>query len=59
LALGNISRFQAARTAKGREKMVGWLETLITLIPAPAGDPIGDQDFTWMWRELGVVELRK
>ena len=59
-ALGNVSPRQAARTAKGRERVVNWLKTLENHSSRrPAGDPIGEYDFTWMWHELGVTELRK
>ncbi|MCI0753574.1 hypothetical protein [Teichococcus vastitatis] len=58
--LGNVSPRRAARTAKGREKVVAWLKTLENhSAKRIAGDPIGEYDFAWMWRELGVAELRK
>ncbi|HEY8610609.1 MAG TPA: hypothetical protein VIL69_04875 [Roseomonas sp.] len=59
-ALGNVSPRRAARTAKGREKVVNWLKTLENhSSKRPAGDPIGEYDFAWMWQELGVTELRR
>ncbi|MBI0539233.1 hypothetical protein D9599_27255 [Roseomonas sp. KE2513] len=58
--LGNVSPRKAARTAKGREKVVNWLKTLENhSSKRPDGDPIGEYDFAWMWQELGVAELRK
>jgi hypothetical protein len=56
---GNISPRRAARSAKGREKVVAWLKALENNSAGrPAGDPIGEYDFSWMWRELGVETLR-
>ena len=59
-ALGNLSPRRAARTAKGRERVVAWLKTLENhSARRPAGDPIGEYDFGWMWRELGVEAFRQ
>lgn len=59
-SLGHLSPRRAARTAKGREKVVAWLKTLENhSAKRPAGDPIGDYDFGWMWQELGVAALRR
>ncbi|MDB5369797.1 MAG: hypothetical protein JWP20_1355 [Roseomonas sp.] len=59
-ALGNVSPRRAARTAKGREKVVNWLKTLENhSSKRPVGDPIGEYEFAWMWHELGVADLRK
>jgi hypothetical protein len=59
-ALGNVSPRRAARTTKGRERVVNWLKTLENHSSRrPAGDPIGEYDFAWMWHELGVAERRK
>jgi hypothetical protein len=59
-ALGNLSPRRAVRTAKGREKVVAWLKTLENhSARRPAGDPLGEYDFGWMWRELGVAALRR
>jgi hypothetical protein len=59
-ALGNLSPRRAARTAKGREKVVTWLKTLENhSAKRPAGDPIGGYDFGWIWEELGVAALRR
>lgn len=59
-ALGGKSPRAAAKTPKGREKVVAWLKTLENhSAKRPAGDPIGEYDFGWMWRELGVEALRE
>jgi hypothetical protein len=59
-ALGGKSPRAAAKTPKGREKVVAWLKTLENhSAKRPAGDPIGEYDFGWMWRELGVEALRQ
>ncbi len=60
-ALGGISPRQAATTSKGRIKVVAWLKTLEHRSGrAPdADDPMASYDFTWMWRELDVLSLRK
>jgi hypothetical protein len=59
-APGNVSPRRAVRTAKGRERVPAWLETLENhSSKRPADDPIGEYVFAWMWHELGVAELRK
>jgi hypothetical protein len=59
-SLGGKSPRAAAKTPKGREKVVAWLKTLENhSAKRPAGDPIGEYDFGWMWRELGVDALRQ
>ena len=58
-SLGGKSPRAAAKSPKGREKVVAWLKTLENhSAKRPAGDPIGEYDFGWMWRELGVEALR-
>ena len=60
-ALGGISPRQAATTPKGRTKVVAWLKTLENRsgrVP-DANDPMASYDFSWMWRELDVLSLRK
>jgi hypothetical protein len=53
-ALGGKSPRAAAKTQKGREKVVAWLKMLENhSAKRPAGDPIGEYDFGWMWRALG------
>lgn len=59
-ALGNRAPRSAAKTAKGREKVVAWLKGLenhgARLGP---DDPMAGYDFGWLWRELGVEHLRQ
>ena len=59
--LGNLTPRTAARTEKGREKLVAWLKTLEnqTARHANHGDPMADYDFSWVWRELGIESLRR
>jgi hypothetical protein len=59
-ALGGKSPRVAAKTPKGREKVAAWLKMLENhSATRPAGDPIGEYDFGWMWRELGLEALRR
>ncbi len=59
--LVDISPREAARTAAGREKLVAWLKHLEnrSANQDDPADPMATYDFTWMWRELGVEELRR
>jgi hypothetical protein len=56
--LGNITPRQAAKTAKGRRKLVDWLKVLENGALKNTS-PAGGYDLTWMWRELGIAELRR
>ena len=57
--LGNKSPRDAAKTPKGREKVVAWLKHLETgEAKTRQSKEIGPYDFTWMWQELGVLEDR-
>jgi hypothetical protein len=59
-ALGNRSPRQAAKTAKGREKVVDWLKMLENSSGGQdPDDPMASYDFTWLWNELGVLEHRR
>ena len=60
-ALGNLTPRAAAKTKKGREKLVAWLKSLEnqTARNRETGDPMGSYDFTWLWAELGVADLRR
>ncbi len=50
----------AVKTAKGKEKVVTWLKILETSeARMRQHKPIGPYDFSWMWQELGIAELRK
>lgn len=59
--LGDATPRVAARTAAGRERLAGWLKYLENRSsnqPDP-NDPMATYDFTWMWRELGIEQLRR
>ena len=59
-ALGNISPRRAARSAKGREKLVAWLKLLENhAAKHDPADPMASYDLSWIWRELDVADLRK
>ena len=58
--LGDISPRKAAKTAKGRGKIVSWLKFLENrTAQQDPGDPMADYDLTWLWEELGVADLRQ
>jgi hypothetical protein len=59
--LGDISPRAAARTKKGRDKLVDWLKFLEnqTGRDRDRDDPMGSYDFSWMWTELGIAHLRR
>lgn len=51
---------ESMRTAKGRRKVVAWLKFLeLNEAKEKAGTNAPIYDFTWMWQELGVADLRK
>ena len=58
--LGNMTPRGAAKSAKGRAKLVAWLKLLENgagrqeLVSSMAG-----YDLSWMWTELGVADLRR
>ena len=56
--LGNKSPRAAVKTAKGRAKVVDWLKTLENHT-ANSGDEMATYNFSWLWTELGVDELRQ
>jgi hypothetical protein len=58
--LGNITPRRAARSAKGREKLVAWLKLAENSAARPSGgSPMAGYDVTWMWEELGIANLRR
>ena len=59
--LGDRSPRQAARTPAGREKLVTWLKFLENRSgnQVDPTDPMATYDFGWLWRELGVENLRR
>lgn len=59
--LGNKTPRQAARSAAGRQKVAEWLKYLENQSanqPDPV-DPMATYSFEWMWKELGVHDLRR
>ncbi len=59
--LGNKTPRQAAKSDAGRKKLVEWLKYLEnqTAIGSGPADPMATYSFEWMWRELGIVDLRQ
>ncbi|MBI2716162.1 MAG: hypothetical protein HYX37_17150 [Rhizobiales bacterium] len=58
--LGNVSPRKAARTKKGREKLVGWLKLIENSnVRQEADSPIASYDMSWMWDELGITDFRR
>ncbi|WP_027169347.1 hypothetical protein [Mesorhizobium sp. WSM3224] len=60
-ALGNKTPRQAAKTAAGRQKVADWLKYLENQTakqPDPT-HPMATYSFEWMWKELGVHDLRR
>ena len=59
-SLGNQSPRKAAKTGKGREKVIGWLKMLENQSARQGrDDPVGSYDFTWIWKELGLGDERR
>lgn len=59
-ALGHKTPRALARTKAGRVKVADWLKYIENGAgKAGAGDPMASYDFTWMWDELGLIELRR
>ena len=59
-ALGNISPRRAARSPKGREKLVTWLKLLENhAAKHDPVEPMASYDLSWIWRELDIADLRK
>ncbi|RUU06969.1 hypothetical protein EOD23_11785 [Mesorhizobium sp. USDA-HM6] len=59
--LGNKTPRQAVKTPAGRQKVADWLkymENQTAKRPDPT-DPMATYSFEWMWRELGVHDLRR
>jgi hypothetical protein len=58
--LGNVTPRRAAKSARGREKLVTWLKLLENGVAKRSdGSPMAGYDVTWMWEELGVAGLRR
>jgi hypothetical protein len=59
-ALGNVSPRRAARSTKGRGKLVAWLKLLENhAAKQDPAEPMASYDLSWIWRELDVADLRK
>lgn len=57
--LGGASPRAAVRTAKGREKVVVWLKHLENQSHRNPNEAMASYDFSWMWKELGVLDRRR
>ena len=59
--LGNKSPRAAAKTAKGRAKVIDWLKMLENSAAKSAGrnNDMATYDFAWLWAELGLKDLRR
>jgi uncharacterized protein YbaA (DUF1428 family) len=58
--LSNMTPRRAAKTIKGREKLVAWLKYMENQAAnQQAGTPMADYDFSWLWDELGIADLRR
>jgi hypothetical protein len=58
--LGNMTPRRAAKSAKGRAKLVAWLKLLEN--GAARQEPVSPMagcDLSWMWTELGIADLRR
>ena len=59
-ALGNLPPREAVSTLEGRQKVISWLKYLENGEGRRARkDATPPYDFSWMWRELGVLEERR
>jgi hypothetical protein len=59
-ALGNVSPRRAAKSVKGRGKLVAWLKLLENhAAKQDPAEPMASYDLSWIWRELDVADLRK
>jgi hypothetical protein len=59
-AIGNVSPREAVGSSEGREKVIGWLKYLENWEARRARDEgTPPYDFTWMWRELRVLDARR
>src|SRR5262249_17011704 len=57
--LGGISPREAAQSEAGQPRVVNWLKDMENRAAKTGnGGPMASYDFAWMWRELGVAELR-
>lgn len=59
--LGNKTPRQAAKSSAGRQKVADWLKHLEnqSAQQQDPADPMATYSFEWMWKELGVHDLRQ
>jgi hypothetical protein len=58
--LGNITPLEAAKTIAGRRKLVDWLKRMENQAARQnAENAMADYDFDWIWKKLGIAELRR
>ena len=60
--LGGRTPRACVRSRAGRDKVVEWLKYLERENSRPGrddGDPMRSYDFSWLWDELGVADLRR
>ncbi len=59
-SLDDISPRTASKSAKGRRKLETWLKHLENHNARhDIDDPMASYDATWLWEELGILDLRK
>lgn len=59
-ALDHMTPRALSRTIAGRTKVADWLKYIENGSKKTGPDnPIATYDFTWMWHELGLIELRR
>lgn len=59
-ALGHKTPRALARTKAGRTKVADWLKYIENgAAKSGTANPMGTYDFTWMWKELGLSDLRR
>ena len=59
-ALGHKTPRALARTKAGRPKVADWLKYIENgAAKSGPGDPMATYDFTWMWDQLGLIDLRR
>lgn len=59
-ALSHKTPRALARTKAGRVKVADWLKYIENgAAKSGTAEPMATYDFTWMWKELGVIELRR
>jgi len=58
--LGNVSPRSAVRSARGRRNVAAWLKHVENRSrnASDPNDPMASYDFTWLWRELKLEQLR-